>query len=241
MVAGQLPFQSSGSQELCRKILNGDFRLPGFISRNLGDLINGLLTVDPARRLTVCQVLSTYTCSGRDPLSADTLHTVIIQVQRHPWIRMHGSNAISDKLQSKQPSKGGPGLRVDASILQELHSLCHDNISVIGAVQRREHTYLTTCYHLLCKRKHQARHTAAGDALAEHPVHDSLSDEATGLRSLRVPRSRLACSAAADQGAPPAPQAARSRSPAVQDLASSEPSRPALRISAGPTQDYPLT
>jgi serine/threonine protein kinase len=58
MITGYLPFHSSGSNkdELCQRIISGVYKTPDWISDESRDLLRGMLTTDPRRRLTVEQV-----------------------------------------------------------------------------------------------------------------------------------------------------------------------------------------
>lgn len=58
MITGYLPFHASGSNkdELCQKIIAGVYKTPDTISDESKDLLRGMLTTDPRRRLTLEQV-----------------------------------------------------------------------------------------------------------------------------------------------------------------------------------------
>lgn len=58
MITGYLPFHASGSNkdELCQKIIAGVYKTPEWISDESKDLLRGMLTTDPRRRLTLEQV-----------------------------------------------------------------------------------------------------------------------------------------------------------------------------------------
>ncbi len=51
LVAGFLPFEHSDTAMLYKKILNAQYELPSWLSRNVKDLIRRMLVVDPARRI----------------------------------------------------------------------------------------------------------------------------------------------------------------------------------------------
>jgi len=56
LVCGYLPFEDQNTSALYRKILNAEYSTPPFLSEGVKDLIGGLLTIDPERRMTVPQV-----------------------------------------------------------------------------------------------------------------------------------------------------------------------------------------
>lgn len=55
MVTGQLPWTKRNQAQLFAQIRKGEYKIPDFVSSNCADFIRGLLTVDPASRLTVEQ------------------------------------------------------------------------------------------------------------------------------------------------------------------------------------------
>ena len=52
LVSGYLPFEDSNTAALYKKILSADYQVPKFLSEGVSNLIAGLLTTDPAKRLT---------------------------------------------------------------------------------------------------------------------------------------------------------------------------------------------
>ena len=53
MICGYLPFEDPNTAALYKKILSGDYTIPKFVSPEGTDLIKGILTIDPAKRLTI--------------------------------------------------------------------------------------------------------------------------------------------------------------------------------------------
>lgn len=56
LVCGYLPFEDQNHTELYKKILNADYEMPSFVSKEVADLIAGMLTTDPAQRMTLNDV-----------------------------------------------------------------------------------------------------------------------------------------------------------------------------------------
>jgi len=56
LVCGYLPFENSNTSMLYKKILDGDYKNPDFISSEVKDLIRKILTVDPEKRYTIDQI-----------------------------------------------------------------------------------------------------------------------------------------------------------------------------------------
>ena len=53
MVCGYLPFEDPNTTALYKKIIAGDFSIPKFVSPSAKNLIQGILTTDPAKRYTL--------------------------------------------------------------------------------------------------------------------------------------------------------------------------------------------
>ncbi|KAJ1306641.1 hypothetical protein OPQ81_007636 [Rhizoctonia solani] len=59
MLCGRLPFEDEHVPALFRKITEGIYHLPNYLSRDAQELIRGMLAVDPVKRLTVPEILTT--------------------------------------------------------------------------------------------------------------------------------------------------------------------------------------
>ncbi|CAE6479160.1 unnamed protein product [Rhizoctonia solani] len=58
MLCGRLPFEDEHVPALFRKITEGIYHLPNYLSRDAQELIRGMLAVDPVKRLTVPEILT---------------------------------------------------------------------------------------------------------------------------------------------------------------------------------------
>lgn len=56
MVCGYLPFEDDDNEKLYRKIREGKFELPNFLSKQVKDLISRILNTNPNKRLTINQI-----------------------------------------------------------------------------------------------------------------------------------------------------------------------------------------
>eukprot|EP00931_Biecheleriopsis_adriatica_P060043 TRINITY_DN36031_c0_g1_i1.p1 TRINITY_DN36031_c0_g1~~TRINITY_DN36031_c0_g1_i1.p1 ORF type:complete len:650 (-),score=108.60 TRINITY_DN36031_c0_g1_i1:66-2015(-) len=56
LVCGFLPFEDQNHAELYKKILNAEYEMPNFVSREVADLISGMLTTDPTKRMTLADI-----------------------------------------------------------------------------------------------------------------------------------------------------------------------------------------
>ncbi|OCH92968.1 CAMK/CAMKL/AMPK protein kinase [Obba rivulosa] len=57
MLCGRLPFEDDDVQTLFTKISQGVYHMPSYLSPDARDLINGMLAVDPVKRITVPEIL----------------------------------------------------------------------------------------------------------------------------------------------------------------------------------------
>lgn len=64
MLCGYLPFEDSNTANLYKKIINGDYKIPKFVSPEGKDLITKILNTDPNERYT------------------------IDDIKRHPWFNL---------------------------------------------------------------------------------------------------------------------------------------------------------
>eukprot|EP00425_Heterocapsa_triquetra_P034187 CAMPEP_0195099418 /NCGR_PEP_ID=MMETSP0448-20130528/58269_1 /TAXON_ID=66468 /ORGANISM="Heterocapsa triquestra, Strain CCMP 448" /LENGTH=264 /DNA_ID=CAMNT_0040134303 /DNA_START=39 /DNA_END=829 /DNA_ORIENTATION=+ len=53
LVCGYLPFEDQNHAELYKKILAAEYEMPTFVSKEVADLIAGMLTTDPEKRMTL--------------------------------------------------------------------------------------------------------------------------------------------------------------------------------------------
>ena len=53
MLCGYLPFEDANTSNLYKKILNGDFHIPKFVSPEARDLLKNILNTDPQKRYTI--------------------------------------------------------------------------------------------------------------------------------------------------------------------------------------------
>lgn len=58
MLTGQLPWTKRNQNQLFDQIRSGDYKTPSYLSDNCRNLINGLMNVDPKKRMTIDQALS---------------------------------------------------------------------------------------------------------------------------------------------------------------------------------------
>lgn len=55
-LCGYLPFEDSNTSALYKKILSGSYTFPSHLSKDAQDLISGILTVDPEKRMSISEI-----------------------------------------------------------------------------------------------------------------------------------------------------------------------------------------
>ncbi|PNH02205.1 putative serine/threonine-protein kinase [Tetrabaena socialis] len=136
MVAGYLPFHASGGnkQELCNKIMAGQYTAPDWLSAPMKDLLGRMLTTDPDKRIT------------------------FQQVWQHSWVRTgpqwheRGVNCYEVAIDPSAPG----GLRADEQVVSELEAAGYARASLAQHLATGEATHLTASYFLLCEAKADA-------------------------------------------------------------------------------------
>jgi len=147
LVCGYLPFEDQNHAELYQKILNADYEVPDFISKDVTDLIAAMLTTDPEKRITL---------DG---------------IRQHKWYRqmpeaslpdIDGFASLDRPLAKKMNGKASkPAVILDEEILDQLESYGFSRDYAVKCLQTNKHNHLTTTYHLL-KAKKQRSQTEVG-------------------------------------------------------------------------------
>ena len=56
MICGFLPFEDPNTSQLYKKILNAEYKIPNFVSKDGHDILKGILETDSDKRLTIEQI-----------------------------------------------------------------------------------------------------------------------------------------------------------------------------------------
>ena len=56
LLCGYLPFEDPNTAQLYKKILNGDYAIPNWVSPDAKHLIHGILNTDPQKRFTIEEI-----------------------------------------------------------------------------------------------------------------------------------------------------------------------------------------
>lgn len=126
MICGILPFEDPDNNILYKKIKQGDFKIPEFVSDKAKDILHRILNIDPAKRYTIEQIKS------------------------HPWFNM-----INPKLYMSEGLLLNTYIvPIDEDIISQMsNEYEYNSIEVRINLLANKHNHLTTTYYLLLKKK----------------------------------------------------------------------------------------
>lgn len=126
MICGTLPFEDPDNNTLYKKIKQGIFKIPEFVSDKAKDILHRILNIDPAKRYTVEQIKS------------------------HPWFNM-----INPKLYMSEGLLLNTYIvPIDEDIINQMsNEYEYNSIEVRINLLANKHNHLTTTYYLLLKKK----------------------------------------------------------------------------------------
>ena len=122
MLTGSLPFEGSRSEKLYKKITEGIYSVPNFLSAEAKDMIKGLLNTDPNKRFS------------------------IENIKKHSWYN------IRTYKDSEGTIVGVDKIPVDVTIAKSLRKYGYGANNVIRYLQQNRHNQPTTTYYLLLKK-----------------------------------------------------------------------------------------
>ena len=122
MVCGYLPFEDPNTAQLYRKIRNGDYTVPQFVSIDARNLIQNILNTDPDRRYTVDEI------------------------KAHPWYSMSKEEPINGLM------VGTSRIPVHATVLQALTEFGISAEHAKSSLEANKHNSTTAAYYLLLKK-----------------------------------------------------------------------------------------
>jgi 5'-AMP-activated protein kinase catalytic alpha subunit len=122
MLAGYLPFEDPNTGKLYKKILNGDYKVPSFVSKMGTDLIHHVLDTNPDTRYS------------------------IEQMRQHPWTKQLKQYIPPGLL------VGSGQIPVDQNTLGQLNRFHIDSGKTLNCIEANKHNHMTTTYYLLLKR-----------------------------------------------------------------------------------------
>lgn len=137
MVCGYLPFEDTNNDALYKKILEGKFAVPSFVSDSCKDLIKKILTVDHNKRLTIQQI--------RD----------------HPWF------GISSPYLSEGLLINSVVIPIDEEVVSKLTEFDFSKEEIRCSVLSNKHNHITTAYYLMVKSKIKKEEPSVSDLMSQ--------------------------------------------------------------------------
>ena len=126
MICGYLPFEDPNTANLYKKILNGEYTIPKFVSADSRDLITNILNTDPEKRFKISDI------------------------RKHPWFNQITVQKISGGI-----FIGLSQIPINMKILDLLVEYNFKKDYAIKCINANKHNHVTTSYYLLLKRYEQ--------------------------------------------------------------------------------------
>ena len=125
MLCGFLPFDDSNNEILYRKIIEGKFNIPHFISDNAKDILKKILNVDPCKRYNISFI------------------------KNHPWFNLINPriNMNEGLLLYKYV------IPIDEDLVEKMEEFYNDKEDIRRKILSNRHNHITTTYYLLLKKK----------------------------------------------------------------------------------------
>jgi hypothetical protein len=108
-------------RDLTELIFKGEFVLPPFLSREVCSLISGLLVQNPAKRLSICQMLI------------------------HPWL--DSIKPVHEPVHQEPMSWRTNEIRED--VVSKVETFGYKREYILTSLKMNDKNQCTTCYHLL--------------------------------------------------------------------------------------------
>ena len=136
MLCGFLPFEDADNEKLYKKITEGKFKTPKYLSECCKDFLHRILNVNPEKRYT------------------------IDQIKNHPWF-----NIINPKINMSEGLLLNVYIvPIDESIIEEMVKKLKFNEEEVRAnLITNNHNHTTTTYYLLLKKKLREGQKSIGD------------------------------------------------------------------------------
>lgn len=123
MVCGYLPFEDKNNDALYKKIKEGKFAIPSFVSEQCKDLIKRILVTNPLKRIKISEIF------------------------KHPWLNMSNPQFCDGLIISKYV------IPIDEEIICKMEKYGFTKEEARANVLSNKHNQFTTTYYLLVKLK----------------------------------------------------------------------------------------
>ncbi|XP_050975785.1 serine/threonine-protein kinase SIK1 isoform X1 [Labeo rohita] len=150
LVCGTLPFDGTTLPALRRKVTDGRFRVPFFMSQDCESLIRRMLAVDPAKRFSMAQI------------------------KQHHWMQADPSAICQSPSSSSCPESHSQQGTYSEAVLSIMQTVGIDRKRTIESLQNSSFNHFSAIYCLLLERvmKHQAlQQNKLGTEWLKEPCH----------------------------------------------------------------------
>ncbi len=203
LVCGYLPFEDQNTKALYDKITHGRYKLPSFLSPDCKEMIKALLTVNPAKRVT------------------------ILKIRDMAWWKLHEDAVPETPLEA--PADGDAP--IDMDVVQQLAQFSFDPEYAVRCLRGNKHNQITATYYLLKEKLRREKLARAVDEapkslkspskkpapglpeIGENDEYDAIKDKLGAT----VPTDKPSTERQADVFSKPKPSRARRHSMAVPD------------------------
>lgn len=169
LLCGSLPFDDENIPNLFKKIKQGSYSFPNYLTPGARDLIRRMLIVQPLERIT------------------------IPEIRQHPWFSVNLPRYLA-VMQAEPVS----AVRIDKEALQQCSNWGFDQHALVTALKTRQSTRATVAYHLVVDNRSTDNHNdylqmelgEASAARLQHPsgIMGSLGGEGPGQPTSQAQR-----------------------------------------------------
>ncbi len=128
LVCGYLPFEDPNTAHLYKKILNGDFTIPKFVSEECTGLMKKILSIDPSKRFKVEDIKS------------------------HKWFNLWKNPSPNEVEDEAGIIIGVNKIPIEAKIIDLLEQYGFKKDYAIRCLNANKHNHVTTTYYLLLQK-----------------------------------------------------------------------------------------
>lgn len=140
MLCGFLPFEDTNTDKLYKKIIEGKYALPSFVSEPCKDLIKKIMNIDQEKRYT------------------------ILEIKNHPWYKFITPKINEGLLHTKIV------LPTDEDVIIEMMKKGFNTKDVRESIIMNKHNHFTVSYYLLVKSKTRMGIESESDLFSEKYV-----------------------------------------------------------------------
>ena len=154
MICGYLPFEDNNNDILYKKITNGKFYFPNFVSDLARDLIKGILNVDPKKRFNLSKI------------------------KNHSWF-----NIVNPKINTNEGLLiNKVVIPIDFKIVKEMEKYGFKKDDCIENVLKNKHNHITTTFYLILKKKIKKGYESDSDLISKYFI-EFISDFKNSLKN----------------------------------------------------------